>query len=66
MLTSLGIKAKVRPHRYKNARYAIGNVIKKELSKIIREFEKLSYECYTRKRPNHEPTDSHFYLARKV
>ena len=38
-ITSLGFKAKVRPHKYKEARYAIVNVSKKYLSKIIREFD---------------------------
>ena len=36
LITSLVFKAKVRPQKYKNARYAIGNVGKKYLSKIIR------------------------------
>ena len=40
LITFLYFKAKVRPHKYKKARYAIGNVSKKDLSKIIREFEK--------------------------
>ena len=38
LITSLGIKAKSRPNKYKNARYAIGNFSKKDLSNIIREF----------------------------
>ena len=49
---------------YKKARYAILNISKKDLSKIIREFEKLSYEIYEKKRPKYEPTDSYFYLER--
>ena len=40
LITSLGFKAKVRPHRYKKARYSIRNFNKKELFKIIRDFEK--------------------------
>ena len=44
--TSLGIKANIRPKKYKKARYAIGSVGMKELSKIIREFEKLTYKGY--------------------
>ena len=60
LITSLGIKAKVRPHKYKNSRYAIGNVSKKNKSKIIREFEKLPYKIYDKKRPKHEPNDSSF------
>ena len=64
LIAYLGLKSKYRPNNYKKARYAIGNVSKKDLSKIIREFEKLPYESYERKSPNHEPTDSYFYLAR--
>ena len=39
LITSLGIKAKARPKKYKKERYAIINVSKKDISKIIREFE---------------------------
>ena len=66
MNTSIDIKAKLRPHKYKKARYAIGNVSKKGLSNIIREFEKLPYKSYESRRPKHEPTDSYFYLARHL
>ena len=58
----MGLKAKSRTHKYKKSRYAIRNFSKKELSKIIGEFEKLPYEVYKKKRPKHEPTDSYFYL----
>ena len=44
----------------------MGNVSKKELSKIIREFEKFEKLPYEKKRPKHEPTDSYFYLARQL
>ena len=50
-ITFLGLKAKVRPNKYKNSRYVIINVIKKYLLKIIREFDKLTYESYDRRRP---------------
>ena len=46
LITSLSLKAKTRPNKYKKARYAIGNVRKKNISKIIKEFEKLPYESY--------------------
>ena len=36
LITFLGIKAKVMPHKYKNARCAIGNVSKKDLMKVMR------------------------------
>ena len=40
LITSLGLKAITRPKKYKKARYAIRNVSKKDISKIIREFRK--------------------------
>ena len=43
LITSLSLKAKTGPNKYKKARYAIGNASNKELSKIIRKFEKLPY-----------------------
>ena len=36
LITSLGFKTKSRPQKYKKARYAIGNVSEKELSKIVK------------------------------
>ena len=46
LITSLGLNAKARPNKYKKARYAIGNVIRKDLSNIIRDFDKLPYKSY--------------------
>ena len=37
-----------------------------DLSKIIKDFENFPYKGSMRKRPKHEPTDSYFYLSRKV
>ena len=54
------------PKIYQNSRYYIVNVSMKNLSKIIREFEELSYKGYERRRPKHDPTDSYFYLARQL
>ena len=51
MINPLGFKAKVRPHKYKKARYAIRNVSKKYLSKIIWRFEKFERLHYEKKRP---------------
>ena len=42
LVTSLALKTKVRSQNYKKARYAIGNVSMKDLSNIIKDFEKLS------------------------
>ena len=66
MINSLGFKAKVRPQKYKKARYAIGNISQKDLSKIIREFEKFEKLTYEKKRPKHEPTDRYFYPAIQI
>ena len=63
MITSLGFKTKARPQNYKKARYAIGNVSKKDLYKGIKEFEKIDKLPYEKKRIKHEPTDSYFHLA---
>ena len=41
LIASLGIKAKASTKNYKKSRYAIGNVSKKDLSEIIREFDNL-------------------------
>ena len=66
MINSLGFKTKARSHKYKKARYAIRNISKKDLSKIIREFEKFEKFSSKKKRPEHEPIDSYFYLARQL
>ena len=57
-ITLLGFKAKVRPQKYKKARYAIGNGSETDFSKIIKEFEKIEKPPYEKKRPKHEPPDS--------
>ena len=41
LVTSLGFKTKVRSQNYKKARCAIVNVSEKDLSNIIKEFEKI-------------------------
>ena len=41
LVTALALKTKARSKKYKKARYAIGNVSMKDLSKKIKEFEKL-------------------------
>ena len=64
LVTALAFKTKVGSPKYKKARYAIGNVSDKDLSKIIKEFEKIGKLPYEKKRPKHEPTESYFHLAR--
>ena len=41
LITSLSIKVKASPKKYKKERYAVRNISKKYLTKIIREFDKL-------------------------
>ena len=66
LITSLGLKEKASPKKYKKERYAIGNISKKDISKIIRDFEKPPYKIYERKGPKNEPTDSYFYLEIQI
>ena len=66
LVTSLVFKTKVRSQKYKKARYAIGNINEKDLSKIIKEFEKIGDLPYEKSRPKHEPTDSYFHLTRQL
>ena len=61
-----GFQPKVRPHKYKKAMYAIGNVCKKDLSKIISEFDKFEKLPYEENRPKHEPTDRYFCLSKQL
>ena len=66
LVTSLDFKRKVRSQKYKKARYAIGNISEKELSKNIKNFDKIEKLPYYKKRPKHEPTGSYFHLARQL
>ena len=63
---TLTFKTKVGSQKYKKARYAIRNISEKDLSNIIKEFEKIGKLPYEKKRPKHEPTDSYFHLARQL
>ena len=49
--------------KYKKARYAIGNVSMKDLSRIIKEFEKIVKVPYVKRIPKHEPTSSYYHLV---
>ena len=57
LITSLVLKAKTSPNKYKKSRYAIVNVSMKELSRIIRDFDKWPFISYESRRPKHEPSD---------
>ena len=58
LITSLGFNTKARLQKYKKARYAIGIVSEKDISKIIKDFEKIEKLPYEKKRPKHESTES--------
>ena len=61
-IASLGIKTIGMSKKKKKESRAITNVSINDISKIINDFEKLSYEGYFHKRTKHVPTDSYFYL----
>ena len=66
LVTALAFKTKVRSPKYKKARYAIGNVSEKDLSKIIKGFEKIGKLPYEKRIPKHEPNSSYFHLLRQL
>ena len=53
LITSMGFNTKARSQKYKNARYAIVNVSEKDLSRIIKDFEKIEKLPYEKKMPKH-------------
>ena len=63
LVTALDFKTTVRSPKYKKARYAIGNVSEKDLSKIIKDFEKIGKLLYVKRIPKHEPTFSYYHLV---
>ena len=66
MVTALTFKTRVKFRKNKKARYAIGNVSMKDLSKIIKEFEKIGNVPYVKRIPKHEPTSSYYHLVRCI
>ena len=66
LVTALDLKTKARSKKYKKARYAIGNVSEKGLSKIIKEFEKIGKLPYEKRIPKHEPAPSYFHLVKST
>ena len=66
LVTALAFKTNVGLPKYKKARYAIGNVSEKDLSKIIKEFEKIGKIPYEKRISKHEPTPSYFHLVRQL
>ena len=63
LVTSLDLKTKARQKKHKKARYAIGNVNMKDLSNIIKEFEKIVKVTYVKRILKHEPTSSYYHLV---
>ena len=66
LVTGLAFKTKVRSPKYQKARYAIGNISKKNLSEIIKEFDKIGKVPYVKNIPKNEPTPSYFHLIRQL
>ena len=62
----MSFKTKVRSSKFKKARYAIKNVSKKDLSKIIKEFDKIGKLPYDKRILKHEPTPIYFHLVRQL
>ena len=63
LVTALALNTKARSTKYKKERYAIGNVIMKDLSNKIKEFENFVNVPHLKKTPKHEPTLSYFHLV---
>ena len=61
-----GFQDQSKVEKIKKEGYATGNVSNNELSKIIKEFEKIDKLPYEKKRPKHEPTDNYFYLEKQL
>ena len=57
LITSLGFKTKARFANIQKGKVCHRKCIKKELSKIIKDFEKIKKLPYDKKGPKHEPTD---------
>ena len=60
MITSMGIRTIGRSKKNEKTRYAITNFSMKDISKIIKEFEKLPNKGYVQMRPKPKPTESNF------
>ena len=63
MVTALSLKTKARSKKYKKARYAIRNVSMKDLSNIIKDFEKTVNVPYVKRIPKHEPVSSYYHMV---
>ena len=66
LVTSMVLKTIRRSKKNKKSRYAITNVSLKDISNIIKEFEKLPYEGYLQKSSKYVTTDGFFYISRQI
>ena len=66
LVTALVFKNKVGSQKYKKARYAIKNVSKKDLLKIIKEPEKIGKVPYVKKIPKREPIFRYYHVVRCI
>ena len=66
LVTALVLKTKVRSKKYKKASHAIRNVSMKDLSNIIKDFEKIVKVPYVKRIPKHEPTSRYYHLVRCI
>ena len=66
LATALDFKTKVRFTKIQKSRYAIENISERDLSKIIKEFEKIGKLPYVKRTPKHEPTSSYFHLVKQL
>ena len=66
LVNAMDFNIKVRSQKHKKARYAIRNVSEKDLSKIIKDFEKIGKVPYEKNIPKHEPNTSYYHLVRQL
>ena len=66
LVTALDHKTKVGSQKYKKSRYAIRNFSVKDLSDIIKEFEKIVQVPYLKRIPKHDPTSGYYHIVRCI
>ena len=66
LINSLGFKTKNKVAKIQKARYAIRIISEKDISNIIKDFNKIEKRPHEKKRPKHGPTESYFDLAKHI
>ena len=61
-----GFQDQSKVTKIKKARYAIQNISGKNLSNIIKEFEKIGKLPYEKRIPKYEPTPSYFHIVKST